>query len=193
MLFPILVAKFFFYIVYLSLTCEVVHVNAEPDSSRVKDARAPSFPDWLTRYFNRINLTVPTDTSAKTLAEIHFAHANVIAYEMLDVFLGTVPSFDMTEISDKLISGRRGGGCTQMNGLLAVVLESLGFSVRRSLSAVSRENGPRIWCCWYMPMTKSGFVMSDTVIGVFYTPCAYFTMRSPFRAFMSIGCFESRS
>jgi N-hydroxyarylamine O-acetyltransferase len=141
MLFPILVAKFFFYIVYLSLTCEVVHVNAEPDSSRVKDARAPSFPDWLTRYFNRINLTVPTDTSAKTLAEIHFAHANVIAYEMLDVFLGTVPSFDMTEISDKLISGRRGGGCTQMNGLLAVVLESLGFSVRRSLSAVSRENG----------------------------------------------------
>lgn len=116
-------------------------MNAKTVSSCEGVARASLIPDWLTLYFQRINLAVPTDTSAGTLADIHFAHVNAIAYEMLDVFLGIVPSFDMTEISYKLISGRRGGGCTQMNGLLAVVLESLGFSVRRSLSAVSRENG----------------------------------------------------
>jgi len=116
-------------------------VNAEMVSSCEGVARASLIPDWLALYFQRINLVVPTDTSAGTLADIHFAHVNAIAYEMLDVFLGIVPSFDMTEISDKLTSGRRGGGCTQMNGLLAVVLETLGFSVRRSLSAVSRENG----------------------------------------------------
>jgi N-hydroxyarylamine O-acetyltransferase len=116
-------------------------VNAETVSSCEGVARASLIPDWLVLYFQRINLAVPTDTSAGTLADIHFAHVNAIAYEMLDVFLGIVPSFDMTEIIDKLTSGRRGGGCTQMNGLLAVVLETLGFSVRRSLSAVSRENG----------------------------------------------------
>ena len=116
-------------------------MNAETVSSCEGGARASLIPDWLVLYFQRINLAVPTDTSAGTLADIHFAHVNAIAYEMLDVFLGIVPSFDMTEISDKLTSGRRGGGCTQMNGLLAVVLETLGFSVRRSLSAVSRENG----------------------------------------------------
>jgi N-hydroxyarylamine O-acetyltransferase len=116
-------------------------VNAETISSCEGVVRASLIPDWLALYFQRINLAVPTDTSAGTLADIHFAHVNAIAYEMLDVFLGIVPSFDMTEISDKLTSGRRGGGCTQMNGLLAVVLETLGFSVRRSLSAVSRENG----------------------------------------------------
>jgi len=116
-------------------------VNAETVSSCEGVARASLIPDWLVLYFQRINLAVPTDTSAGTLADIHFAHVNAIAYEMLDVFLGIVPSFDMTEISEKLTSGRRGGGCTQMNGLLAVVLETLGFSVRRSLSAVSRENG----------------------------------------------------
>ena len=116
-------------------------MNAEMVSSCEGVARASLIPDWLALYFQRINLVVPTDTSAGTLADIHFAHVNAIAYEMLDVFLGIVPSFDMTEISDKLTSGRRGGGCTQMNGLLAVVLETLGFSVRRSLSAVSRENG----------------------------------------------------
>lgn len=116
-------------------------MNAETVSSCEGVARASLNPDWLALYFQRINLAVPTDTSAGTLADIHFAHVNAIAYEMLDVFLGIVPSFDMTEISDKLTSGRRGGGCTQMNGLLAVVLETLGFSVRRSLSAVSRENG----------------------------------------------------
>lgn len=116
-------------------------MNAETISSCEGVARASLIPDWLALYFQRINLAVPSDTSAGTLADIHFAHVNAIAYEMLDVFLGIVPSFDMTEISDKLTSGRRGGGCTQMNGLLAVVLETLGFSVRRSLSAVSRENG----------------------------------------------------
>ncbi|WP_454846122.1 arylamine N-acetyltransferase family protein [Pseudomonas farris] len=116
-------------------------MNAETVSSCEGGARASLIPDWLVLYFQRINLAVPTDTSAGTLADIHFAHVNAIAYEMLDIFLGIVPSFDMTEISDKLTSGRRGGGCTQMNGLLAVVLETLGFSVRRSLSAVSRENG----------------------------------------------------
>ena len=116
-------------------------MNAETISSCEGVARASLIPDWLVLYFQRINLAVPTDTSAGTLADIHFAHVNAIAYEMLDVFLGIVPSFDMTEISHKLTSGRRGGGCTQMNGLLAVVLETLGFSVRRSLSAVSRENG----------------------------------------------------
>lgn len=116
-------------------------MNTEAVSSCEGVAHASLIPDWLVLYFQRINLAVPTDTSAGTLADIHFAHVNAIAYEMLDVFLGIVPSFDMTEISDKLTSGRRGGGCTQMNGLLAVVLETLGFSVRRSLSAVSRENG----------------------------------------------------
>ncbi|MHC8393626.1 arylamine N-acetyltransferase family protein [Pseudomonas sp. LB3P93] len=121
-------------------------MNTETVSSRVRVTRAPLFPDWLALYFNRINLAIPRDTTAKTLADIHFAHANAIAYEMLDVFLGIVPSFDMDEISDKLISGRRGGGCTQMNGLLAVVLETLGFSVRRSLSAVTRENGVMNLC-----------------------------------------------
>lgn len=116
-------------------------MNAEPVSSCVRGACASLIPEWLALYFKRINLDVPTDVNARTLADIHFAHANAIAYDMLDVFLGITPSFDMEAISDKLTSGRRGGGCTQMNGLLAAVLETLGFSVRRSLSAVSREDG----------------------------------------------------
>jgi N-hydroxyarylamine O-acetyltransferase len=116
-------------------------VNAETVSSRLPEACESGVPAWLELYFNRINLDVPTDISIDTLADIHFAHASNIAYDMLDVFLGIEPSFDMQQIGDKLISGRRGGGCTQMNGLLAVVLETLGFSVRRSLSAVSREDG----------------------------------------------------
>jgi N-hydroxyarylamine O-acetyltransferase len=116
-------------------------VSSDTISSCVRGTRAFLLPEWVTLYFKRINLDVPTDLSARALGDIHSAHANTIAYDMLDVFLGITPSFDMEVISDKLLSGRRGGGCTQMNGLLAIVLEALGFSVRRSLSAVSREDG----------------------------------------------------
>ncbi len=115
-------------------------MSVEPESSCVMAARALAVPEWLTLYFKRINLAMPSVINAKTLAEIHFAHINAIAYDMLDVFLGITPSFNMDDISTKLIAGRRGGGCTQLNGLLAVVLEALGFKVRRTLSAVYRED-----------------------------------------------------
>lgn len=123
-----------------SSVCEIVLVSADSNSLSATAVCVRAIPEWLDFYFERINLEMPSILNAKTLAQIHFAHVSSIAYDMLDVFLGITPSFDMDDVRAKLISGRRGGGCTQLNGLLAVVLETLGFSLRRTLSAVCRES-----------------------------------------------------
>lgn len=110
------------------------------DSIRVTDEGDPIRPLWLVHYFEMIKLVMPKGHNSKILADIHIAHVNAIAYDMLDVFLGVTPAFAMDDIRRKLFSGRRGGGCSQLNGLLAAVLESLGFHVRRVLSSVVRED-----------------------------------------------------
>ncbi|PRA27256.1 arylamine N-acetyltransferase family protein [Pseudomonas poae] len=109
------------------------------DSILVAAEGKPLRPLWLVDYFEMIKLVMPRGRSSKILADIHIAHINAIAYDMLDVFLGVTPAFDMADIRKKLFSGQRGGGCSQLNGLLAAVLESLGFNVRRVLSSVVRE------------------------------------------------------
>jgi len=110
------------------------------DSIRVTPEDKPIRPLWLVRYFKMIKLVMPKGHNSKILADIHIAQVNAIAYDMLDVFLGVTPAFDMDDIRRKLFSGRRGGDCSQLNGLLADVLESLGFNVRRVLSSVVRED-----------------------------------------------------
>lgn len=115
-------------------------MGARMDSIQVTAEGDPVMPSWLVHYFELIKLVMPEGRNSKILADIHISHVNAIAYDMLDVFLGVTPAFDMDDIRRKLFSGRRGGGCSQLNGLLAEVLEALGFNVRRVLSSVVRED-----------------------------------------------------
>lgn len=80
------------------------------DSIRVTDEGDPIRPLWLVHYFEMIKLVMPKGHNSKILADIHIAHVNAIAYDMLDVFLGVTHAFAMDDIRRKLFSGRRGGG-----------------------------------------------------------------------------------
>jgi N-hydroxyarylamine O-acetyltransferase len=94
--------------------------------------------DRLSRYFARIGYTGPWDPSASVLAAIHHAHLLTIPYENLDIHLGRPITLDRDAGFAKLVDGRRGGWCYEMNGLLGRVLESLGFDVRYVAGAVGR-------------------------------------------------------
>jgi N-hydroxyarylamine O-acetyltransferase len=95
-------------------------------------------PD-LDAYLARIGYSGDVRPSAETLRAIHRAHLLAIPYENLDIHRGVTLSLDPDAIYDKLVTGRRGGWCYEMNGLLAWALREMGFDVTLLASDVRRE------------------------------------------------------
>jgi arylamine N-acetyltransferase len=86
----------------------------------------------LAGYFNRIGYTGPANATVDTLHALVAAHNRSIPFENLDPLLG-IPVADLgpAALTDKLVHRRRGGYCYEHNGLMAFVLEQLGFGVER--------------------------------------------------------------
>jgi N-hydroxyarylamine O-acetyltransferase len=94
----------------------------------------------LDRYFARINYAGPTDADVATLGAIQAAHLTAIPFENIDTQLGHPPGLDPDAIFAKLVEGRRGGWCYEMNGLFGRALATLGFAVTRLGGAVRRAH-----------------------------------------------------
>ncbi len=93
----------------------------------------------LNDYLDRIGYRGALTPTLATLTALHRAHLLAIPYENLDIHRGGTLSLDETRIFDKLVTGRRGGWCYEMNGLLAWVLRELGFDVMLLASSVTSE------------------------------------------------------
>ena len=94
-------------------------------------------PD-LKGYLERIGFAGRPRVDLDSLRTLHRQHLLAIPYENLDVQLGRPVGFDIDAIYDKLVNGRRGGWCYEMNGLLAWALEQVGFSITRLAAGVLR-------------------------------------------------------
>jgi arylamine N-acetyltransferase len=71
------------------------------------------------------DLSCPTLTA---LARIVAGHAQSIAFENLDKFLGRDVQLDTAALTAKLVHGGRGGGCFEHNLLLRNALDALGYT-----------------------------------------------------------------
>lgn len=89
-------------------------------------------------YLDRVGFTGRARPDLETLTALHRGHLRAIPYENLDVQFGRPPSLDPQAAFDKLVTARRGGWCYEMNGLLAAVLDDIGFKVTRMEGAVGR-------------------------------------------------------
>ena len=83
----------------------------------------------LDAYFERIGYRGKTDTSPETLHELHLAHTLQIPFENLDIYYGKPVCLDRESLFKKIVLGKRGGYCFEMNGLFSFVLKALGFKV----------------------------------------------------------------
>jgi N-hydroxyarylamine O-acetyltransferase len=92
----------------------------------------------LAAYLDRIGYAGPLQPDFETLRALHRAHLLAIPYENLDIHLGRRLTLDEAQIFAKLVSGRRGGWCYEMNGLFAWALRQIGFSVRLLAGSVNR-------------------------------------------------------
>ncbi len=89
-------------------------------------------------YFDRIGYTGAPKADLATLTELHRRHLYAIPYENLDVLLRRPPTIDPAAAFEKIVHGGRGGWCYEMNGVLGLVLQDIGFKVTRMAGAVVR-------------------------------------------------------
>ncbi|MBB3399351.1 MULTISPECIES: arylamine N-acetyltransferase [unclassified Rhizobium] len=107
---------------------------------------APSNTDEMTltaaqldAYLARIRMERPAHLDIRSLSQLHRAHLRTFTWEALDAFMGWPSAMTPTAAFAKMVEGRRGGWCYEMNGLFGAALTALGFRVTRLCGGVDRE------------------------------------------------------
>ncbi|MGE4349564.1 MAG: arylamine N-acetyltransferase [Candidatus Berkiella sp.] len=90
----------------------------------------------LDLYFKRIGYQGSRELNSQTLINIHRQQSLTIPLDMLDHHLGVPLSLEPEFIFNKLLRHKRGGGCSQLNEVLALALIALGFKVDRLMARV---------------------------------------------------------
>ena len=83
----------------------------------------------IAAYVARIGYSGPLTPTRETFVALHRAQAYSIPFENFDIHLGRPIGLDAPSLSRKLLAGRRGGYCYELNGLFGRVLRQLGFAV----------------------------------------------------------------
>jgi N-hydroxyarylamine O-acetyltransferase len=92
-------------------------------------------------YLRRIDYDGGHEPSAATLLALHRQHLFTVPFENLDIALGAPIVLDVARLYDKIVTGRRGGFCYELNSLFGELLRSLGFRVEMLSARVRREDG----------------------------------------------------
>ena len=95
----------------------------------------------LEPYLKRVGLDAAPLTDEEGLRALHDAQFFAIPFENFDIQLGRGISLLPEHLIQKLVQRRRGGYCFELNGLMLLVLENLGFQARPLLARV--HLGPR--------------------------------------------------
>ncbi len=103
-------------------------------------------PGQLEAYYARIGIAPPARPDFEALKAIHRAHAFAFTWEAADAFAlrPGAGDVDPQRAFARMVEGRRGGWCYEMNGLLGAALAAAGFQVTRLCGGVRRlEMGER--------------------------------------------------
>ncbi|HUG33672.1 MAG TPA: arylamine N-acetyltransferase, partial [Anaerolineales bacterium] len=80
-------------------------------------------------YLNRIEYPHRAAPDLITLQGLHLAHMLTVPFENLDISLKRLIRIDEQSLWNKIVVGRRGGFCYELNGLFAWLLKQIGFNV----------------------------------------------------------------
>jgi len=101
----------------------------------------PVSPAQLEAYLTRIGVPQPAAADAVALRRLHRAHLLAVPFENLSIHLGEPISLAPGDLLAKVVSRHRGGFCYELNGAFALLLEGLGFGVRRVAARVDGAGG----------------------------------------------------
>ena len=80
-------------------------------------------------YLRRIGATRPERADAAALRDLQLRHLLTVPFENLSIHLGEDIVLDEKVLIAKIVEGRRGGFCYEVNGAFAALLRHLGFTV----------------------------------------------------------------
>ena len=109
---------------------------------------------FLQRYLTAVGLAETPAADLAGLDALLWAQRLAIPYDALDARLGRGVVIDPDAVADKLLSGRRGGYCFELNPLFARALTEIGFQVNRCWPASGSARRPTTRCrrapisCW---------------------------------------------
>ncbi len=92
----------------------------------------------LDAWTGRIGYSGPRAADLATLHAVIAAHTATVPFENIGVLLGHAPKLAPDALHDKVIVGRRGGYCFELNAVLRDGLRALGFDVAERIARVVR-------------------------------------------------------
>ncbi|MBL0745057.1 arylamine N-acetyltransferase family protein [Chryseolinea lacunae] len=91
-------------------------------------------------YLARINFAGPASPDHETLMMLHRQHVYHVPFEDLDIHYQRPFTLDEDRVFDKIVNHRRGGFCYEVNSLLTMLLNDIGFSARIISARVFTED-----------------------------------------------------
>ena len=85
-------------------------------------------------YLHRIGIEESISNDLGGLEKLQYAHLTHIPYENYDSLKHELTSLNHRVLFNKMIAGRRGGICFELNGLYSWLLSSISFDVKSHLS-----------------------------------------------------------
>ncbi|MBJ6616657.1 MULTISPECIES: arylamine N-acetyltransferase family protein [unclassified Streptomyces] len=80
-------------------------------------------------YLRRMGTEQPAWPTVDALRELHLRHLRTVPFENLSIHLGEEIVLDEKRLLDKIVAGRRGGFCYELNGAFGALLAALGYDV----------------------------------------------------------------
>lgn len=123
-------------------------------------------------YLSRIRYAGPVELSLEALRSVQTSHLMSVPFENLTVHCGGRVRLHLPLLYDKIVNQRRGGFCTENNGLFSWLLSQLGFQVTLLSGQVKNQTtgffGPPFDHLVLMVSLDGGRWLCDVGFG---TPC----------------------
>ncbi|MCF2125640.1 arylamine N-acetyltransferase [Strepomyces sp. STD 3.1] len=92
-------------------------------------------------YLRRLGAEYPARPTLDALRALHLLHLRAVPFENLSVHLGEEIVLEEGRLLDKVVGGRRGGFCYELNGLFGALLAALGYEVTMLAARVYGDGG----------------------------------------------------
>ncbi|TVZ95275.1 arylamine N-acetyltransferase [Streptomyces sp. BK340] len=92
-------------------------------------------------YLRRLGAARPPHPTTEALRELHLRHLRTVPFENLSIHLGEEIVLEEKRLLDKVVEGRRGGFCYELNGAFGALLAALGYEVQLLAGRVYGDEG----------------------------------------------------